>query len=188
MNWGASTIAWIAILGIMAGFQTWRGAYVDGLLFFALTAMLIIDQATAGRLMVLKRHISVPRFVIFGITGVLGALLVMSPRRSWVDLLTLISIGLTVLIVAWQPAPAHTTRNPKSYRRSIYIWSILAVGMSLWEVVAFVLSVTVGLGTDNFPTVSVILDPFVSNLAGRTIFVALWLAAGLGLLRLWSKR
>jgi hypothetical protein len=62
-----------------------------------------------------------------------------------------------------------------------------AVVLCVWEATAFVLSVTVPGGDQMFPTISVLLDPFVENLWGRIVFVGLWLAAGLGLLQLWRK-
>jgi hypothetical protein len=59
--------------------------------------------------------------------------------------------------------------------------------LCVWEATAFILSVTTPNGIENFPTISVLLDPFVENLWGRVVFVGLWLAAGYGLLRFWRK-
>jgi hypothetical protein len=50
-RWSVSAILWICVLGIMASFQTWRGAYVDGVLFYAITLMLILDRLTDGRIL-----------------------------------------------------------------------------------------------------------------------------------------
>lgn len=175
------------MLAIMAGFQTWRGAYVDGVLFFALVAMLIIDRLTGGRIILLKQPVVAPKVVTLAITGVLGLVLILAPRHSWIDLVALVAIGVTVLIVAWAPTPEHPERSHRSLLRSMWFWSMAAVALCVWEATAFVLSVTVPDGIEMFPTISVLLDPFVENIWGRIVFVGLWLAAGLGLLQLWRR-
>lgn len=186
-RWSLSAILWICVLGIMAGFQTWRGAYVDGILFFALVAMLVLDRLTGGTIVILKRPIVAPKVITLGITGVLGVVLVLAPRHSWIDLVAFIAIGVTVLIVAWEPAPERVKRPRKAMLRSMWFWSMAAVALCLWEATAFILSVTVPNGYLYFPTISVLLDPFVETLGGRMVFVGLWLAAGYGLLRFWRK-
>lgn len=186
-RWSLSAILWICVLAIMAGFQTWRGAYVDGILFFALVAMLVIDRLTGGQIVILKKPIVAPKAVTLGITGVLGVVLVLAPRHSWVDLAAFVAIGVTVLIVAWEPAPERVKRPHKAMLRSMWFWSMAAVALCLWEATAFVLSVTVPNGNENFPTISVLLDPFVESMGGRIVFVGLWLATGYGLLRFWRK-
>jgi hypothetical protein len=186
-RWSLSAILWIAILALMSAFQLWRGAYVDGILFSALAAMMIIDRLTNGRLVIMKKPVVAPKVVTLGITGVLGVVLILAPRHSWVDLVAFIAIGVTVLIVAWEPSPERVKRPHSALLRSMWFWSMAAFALSLWEAAAFVLSVTLPGGNDNFPTISVLLDPFVEGIGGRFVFVALWLAAGYGLLRFWRK-
>lgn len=176
------------MLTIMASFQTWRGAYVDGILFYALVAMLLIDRITGGRIRILTKPIVAPKIVTLGITGTLALILVVAPRHGWVDLVTMVAIGVVVLILAWEPAPEKAQLPEKALKRSALAWSILGVGLCVWEALAFIFSVTMPHGDENYPTVSVLLDPFVENIWGRIFFVGLWLAGGLGLLRFWSKR
>lgn len=177
-SWTLSAVLWICILAIMAGFQAWRGAYVDGILFFSLVAMLIIDRLTGGRIVIMKKPIAAPKILTLANTGVLGMVLVLAPRHSWVDLAVFIAIGVTVLLVAWEPAPDREQRPHQALMGSMWMWSMLAVAICVWEASAFVLSVTMPRGYENFPTISVLLDPFVENVWGRMIFVGLWLAAG----------
>jgi hypothetical protein len=186
-RWSPSAIVWISVLFIMASFQTWRGAYVDGVLFYALVTMLVIDRITGGRLVLMKKPVVAPKVITLGITGVLGVILVLAPRHSWIDLVAFIAIGVTVLIVAWEPYEQRNQRPEQSLHRSMWFWSLAAFFLCLWEATAFVLSVSLPNGIENFPTISVLLDPFVENVWGRIVFVGLWLAAGYGLLRFWRK-
>lgn len=186
-RWSLSAVLWICVLAIMASFQTWRGAYVDGILFFSLVVMLLVDRFTSGRLVILQRPIFAPKWVTLTITGALGVVLVLAPRHSWADLVVFIAIGVTVLLVAWEPAPERVQRPHTAYLHSMWTWSMLAVAICLWEATAFVLSVTIPGGNEDFPTISVLLDPFVENIWGRLVFVGLWLSAGYGLLRFWRR-
>ena len=187
-QWTVSSVLWISVLTIMASFQTWRGAYVDGILFYSLVAVLVIDRLTGGRIRIMKQPIVAPKVVTLGITGTLALILVLAPRHGWVDLVTMVAIGVVVLILAWEPAPAKRQLPLKAIKRSALVWAILGVGLCLWEALAFIFSVTMPNGDLNYPTISVLLDPFVENTWGRLFFVGLWLAAGLALLRFWSKK
>ena len=186
-RWSVSAILWMSVLTIMATFQTWRGAYIDGILFYAIVLMLVVDRITGGQIVILKKPIVAPKIITLGITGVLGAVLVLAPRHSWIYLAAFIAIGVTVLIVAWEPYEVRVKRPRQALIRSMCFWSLAAVAICLWEATAFVLSVTMPGGNENFPTISVLLDPFVENMWGRIVFVGLWLAAGYGLLRFWRK-
>ena len=187
-RWSLSSFLWVAVLTIMASFQTWRGAYVDGILFYSLVAVLVIDRLTGGRIRIMKQPIVATKVVTLGITGTLALILVLAPRHGWVDLVTMVAIGVVVLILAWEPAPAKRQLPLKAIKRSALVWAILGVGLCLWEALAFIFSVTMPNGDLNYPTISVLLDPFVENTWGRLFFVGLWLAAGLALLKFWSKK
>lgn len=78
-QWTLSAVLWIAVLTIMASFQTWRGAYVDGILFYSLVLMLVVDRITGGRIRIVKQPIVAPKVVTLAITGTLGIVLVLAP-------------------------------------------------------------------------------------------------------------
>lgn len=181
-RWSASSVLWIAVLATMAGFQTWRGAYVDGVLFFALSAVLVVDRLTGGRVQLLRRPPTAPRWVLFAIVGTLGALLVAAPRHGPVSFLVVSAVGVVVFVLAWGPTVARPARPARAIRRSVIVWSIIGVGLCLWEALAFILSVTAPQGSFGFPTVSVLLDPAVEHWASRAVLVAAWLLGGLALL------
>jgi len=178
-RWSVGAVLWICVLGIMASFQTWRGAYVDGVLFYAITLMLILDRLTDGRIRLIKTPLDAPRWVVGAITGALAVVLVLAPRHGWVDLVTMVAIGVTVLMLAWAPRPKLPYRGARALKRSALLWAIWGVALCVWEAAAFTLSVTMPEGNANYPTISVLLDPIVETLPGRIRFVGLWLAGGL---------
>ena len=182
------TVLWIVVLAIMSGFQLWRGAWVDGVLFTALTLLLILDTILGGRLRITRRMLVAPRWVTLTLVIAIGIVLVIAPRHGVVDLVAMVLIGVTALVLAWSPAAVRPEHPARAYRASAIVWSALGVGLCLWEALMFVLSTYLPGGTDVYPTISVLLDPFLEWPVGKVIFIGLWLAVGLVLLRVWTKR
>lgn len=181
-RWTTSAVLWIAVLTTMAGFQTWRGAIVDGVVFFALAAVLVLDRLTRGRIQLLRRPPTAPRWMLLAVIGALGVALIVAPRHGPVSFAVVSTIGVVVLVLAWAPTVARPTRPAPAIHRSMLTWSIIGVGLCLWEAIAFILSVTAPQGSFGFPTVSVLLDPAVEFWASRVVLVAAWLLGGLALL------
>ena len=184
--WSWSAIAWMAVLGLMAAFQLWRGAWVDGTLFSLLVATLLIDRLTNGRIRIFHTPPIMHRRWIGVLASLAAVILAISPRHSDLDLVVVSAVGIGVLALAWAPAPATPDHPKRAYTRAAMWWSILAVGFCLWEALAYILSVTVS--EYDFPTVSVLLDPFLEWGIGRAVFTVGWLAGGLWLLRVWGRR
>lgn len=187
-GWSLSVILWTIVLAIMSAFQLWRGAYVDGGLFTAITVLLIVDTITGRRIKLLRSPVVAPRWVIALVVGALGIVLMIAPRHGVVDLVTMVVIGVAVFILGWAPARPRTPLPRQSYRRSAITWATLGVALCVWEALMFIFATVMPERADDFPTVSVLLDPFLEWLPGKIIFIALWLVAGLALLRVWSKR
>jgi hypothetical protein len=170
----------------MASFQLWRGAWVDGTLFALLVTVLILDRVTRGRIRVFRNPPIMHRKWVAAFAALAGLILSLAPRHSDLDLVVVAAVGIGVLVLAWAPAPATPDHPRRAYARSMAWWSALAVAFCLWEAVAYILSVTVS--EADFPTVSVLLDPFLEWGIGRAAFTLLWLAGGLWLLRVWGRR
>jgi len=187
-RWSAGSILWVIVLCIFSAFQLWRGAWVDGILFTALTLLLIVDTSTGGRIRLVKKPIVAPRWLTLTVVLAIGLILVIAPRHGLIDLIAMILIGVTALLLAWAPAPTRPEHPKKAYRASAIIWSVLGVALCLWEALMFVLSTYLPGGTEVYPTISVLLDPFLQWSVGKVIFIGLWLFVGLALLRVWSKR
>lgn len=185
-GWTRATVIWIAVLSLMAGFQLWRGAWVDGILFTALVAMLVIDRLTGGRVVLIRRAAQAPRWVVVTTTAILGAVLAIAPRHGTLDAIVITALGVLALVLAWSPTGKRPERPAESYRRAAITWSLLGVAFCLWEAGAYIASVSGG--GENFPTVSVLLDPLLEWPLGRVFFTAAWLLGGLTLLKVWDKR
>lgn len=173
---------WTAILIVTAAFHASRGALIDALVFFAVAVALILDAELYRRARPAIRLPPMP--VTIAVAALLGAVLALSPRRGLLDGLILVAIGITVLPIAWSPPSAHSAHSssPNAIRRAAIAWSSVGVFGCLWELSAFWLGLPSDQARWDHPAVSHLVDPVLEEPAGRAVFVALWLAAGIALL------
>lgn len=186
-RWSFGAVLWLLAMTIMAAFQSWRGAYSDGILFGTLVALLAIDRSL-GKPQWFGRASRIPRWVLWLVVSIAGVLLVTFPRHGLVSFIVMVTLGVLSLVVAWMPVAGHAQRVEPGTVRSAVIWIVLGIALAVWEATAFVLSVTEPGTYAEFPTISVLLDPFLETVLGRFVFVTLWLLAGVGLVMAWRRK
>lgn len=181
-------VLWLVALTVMAGFQTWRGSYADGVLFAAVAILLAVDRAMHGRLTLGIPSLRVPTAVMRIAAAVSAVLLVTIPRHGTFSFFAMTFIGVIMFALAWGSDVNAQTQAPPQTVRSAWWWILLGVALSVWEAAAFVLSVSVPGAYYNHPTLSVLLDPLLEGAPGRIVFVTLWVLAGVGLVSLWRRK
>lgn len=186
-RWTTGAILWLVVMFIMASFQTWRGAIVDGVLFYTVVVLLLTDRIVGERWVALRRLRTLPRWAVWSGGGLAAVVLTVAPRHGTIVFVVMVAIGIGMLALAWGGRSRLAHLDSVALRRSARTWGALGVGLCLWEAIAFVLSVTLPGGVEAYPTVSVLLDPVLQNILGQGLFVALWLLAGVGLITIWRR-
>lgn len=187
VRWTAGAIIWLVCLTGMALFQAWRGAYPDALVFGALVVVLTLDRSLGDRLPRLGLRWRQSIRATSALLLMAGVALILIPRHEVFAMLVMMCVGVGMVFAAW-PSPSGDVRKlSKLGRRSSWIWGSIAGAFVLWEGLTFVLSVTLPGGSEAHPTLSVLLDPGLSLLAGKILFVAVWIGVGLGVLSVWRK-
>lgn len=188
-SWPTSVVLWVVTLTIMAVFQFWRGAPIDGAIFAALTLGLVIERlvrmrrsATGGPVARSPRPPSTPRLaLVVGAALAAGLALVLAPRTGPVSIALVVALGLAAVALVWHRGPGARESSPESRRRSRIAWGTIGIALCVWEAVAYILSVTVPRGWIGFPTVSLLLEPAVDFDPSRALLAAAWLAVGVWL-------
>jgi hypothetical protein len=119
-KWSIGSALWLVALTIMASFQTWRGAYEDGVLFYGIVILLTVDQASGQRIGSRLQRLRIPKMIILGVTALCGVVLVIAPRHGIVTFTTMSIIGVMMLILAWPPLEASRSRSTPAIRRSAW--------------------------------------------------------------------
>jgi hypothetical protein len=111
--------------------------------------------------------------------GALYALVVGSfSRYSWPATVAVAGLGAVVVAMGWggprrsRPAPA---RLPAT---GLVLWGLVLVAGGLWELSALLEQPALAISSYAHPTISTLTDPVLSTWAGRSVFLAGWLALG----------
>ena len=187
--WPPAVVLWLLALGVMAGFQLWRGAPIDGVVFAAITVGLVIERvvrmrraglADAATASVAPRR--APRLaIVVGVAVAAGLALVLVPRTGPASIAIVVVLGLAAVALVWGRAPETTPRPAATQHRSRVTWATVGVALCVWEAAAYVLSVTVPRGWIGFPTVSLLLEPVVDFGPSRALLIGAWLVVGVWL-------
>ena len=99
-------------------------------------------------------------------------------RYSWPATVAVAGLGAVVVVMGWggprrsRPAPA---RLPAT---GLVLWGLVLVAGGLWELSALLEQPALAISSYAHPTISTLTDPVLSTWAGRSVFLAGWLALG----------
>lgn len=177
-----TTWAWTTILFLIGGFQLYRGAIPDGVVFLVLALALVLDNVGwMPRFREWPRRVS--RLLVLIAVSAAAIVLAVTPRHGLPDEIALVVSGVIVLLVVW---PGRPTENPAMTRRiarTAILWAAIGIAVCLWELAMYFLGTYAAGGRGSYPALSDLLDPLVQNPIGRVIFVAAWLLGGVALTR-----
>ncbi len=188
-SWSPSALLWVIALTIMAVFQLWRGAPIDGLIFAVVAVVLVVERAVRLRRaasparLAPRTHLDGSRRLAIVVAVALAALLVIvvAPRTGPVSITLTAGLGLGAVALVWNRASDTHARPPESRRRSKVAWASVGITLALWEALAYILSVAIPRGWIGFPTVSLLLEPAVEFDLSRALLTAAWLVGGVWL-------
>ena len=86
----------------------------------------------------------------------------------------------------WRRNNGERKKMTKREIKSAKGWTLIGVALSIWELTAYVLA---SISNDDYayPTISVLISPYVDQLFGRAIFLVFWVAFGFLLLHDWRE-
>lgn len=186
INWLAGLRnLWFWLFVTTTAFQIFRGSIVDTIIFGLGTVMVFMSAAN----LLNHVHLSKPhahKYAIYTAVFVIVVALSIVPRHSEVHAIGVLAVLPLALRFAW-----YSDRGPKDkpdlrITLASRTWAAASVGILIWEFAANILG-QLDHSLHSFPTISVLVDPLLDDLAGQAIFVVLWLAVGIGFLKLWKK-
>ncbi|GAA3563233.1 hypothetical protein GCM10022222_53730 [Amycolatopsis ultiminotia] len=155
-----------------------RGAPADAVIFFAAAVLLLVTE----------RHGHAPddplgapaRLPALPLIAVVVLVALVFGRQTVPMLLTVSAIGIGALAVEWrEPSLPPARRGPARG----WVWVALALAWCVWELVAFIYEQAAGGLSMTHPTMSDLVDPMLGNRVVQALALAVWMAAGLAMLR-----
>lgn len=198
------TLPWAVTLFLVAAFQLLRGAWVDAGIFAVTLALLLAGLAVppaAGGMTstggmtsaggMTRRRITArsPLKILIPVAVVVGAALALAPRHGGLSGGILVLVGLAAVGIAWfgatSPPAVPDAEGParRPIASAVVVWSTIVVVAGLWEATAYLLPHWGLVDSAAMPAISDLLDPVLNIPLGKALFILLWLAAGVALLR-----
>lgn len=166
-------------------FQIFRGSVVDTIIFGLGTIMVFLSAANLlNHIHLAKPHAH--KYAIYTAVFVIVLALSLVPRHGEVHTIVVLSVLPLALRFAWYSDRGPKDKADPKIKRAQVTWAASSVGLLLWEFAANIFG-QFDHSLQSFPTISVLVDPLLDNLAGQAAFVSLWLVVGIGFLKLWKK-
>ena len=174
------------MFAITTALQVFRGSPKDTIIFsLSSVAVWISASGILGNRFGTK--IEVNRAWTFWGVVLFAIALAVIDRHTYVHGVLVLAVLPVVLRLAWYTDSGPKDKPDPRMSRSRTLWTILCLGITAWEFMANILGQLVG-SLHVYPTISVLIDPILDTKYGQAAFVILWLALGIGFLRIWSKR
>jgi hypothetical protein len=181
-------IAWLAILVVISIVQVARKQWIDALIFAVAVVLLGAEALGLLRRLAALPRPTLPIAVSVGAAAAVGLVLV--PRHSPAAGLVMIAIAVAAALSTWpQPAGAEKpTPWPHALRMLGWWWAIVGIVACVWEIVQVTVGGLVVNGRETHPALSDLLNPLLDDPVGKVLFVALWVAFGVFLVRRGVRR
>ena len=169
------------MLLVAAVFHVLWGKPIDGVLTAMVAIAAVRSRPDGRKLAATPLRAAWP---IVGVVAVVYGVVVGSwDRFSWPT-----TIAVFLPVSCCSPSPIGRRRESRhrpstSRRLGRRLWAGLWLTLCLWEVIAFAYQPSRTVGSHEHPTLSVLMDNTLATHSGRSITLALWLAAGWALAR-----
>lgn len=177
---------WIPLFAFTALFQFIRESYFDGIFFIFVVLVLVVEWKKIFPYQFPNRP-KMSFWFIVAICVLIAAVFLLVPRKSVLEITLMFALLLTGLGLIWYKDAGPVPSKGPEMTRAKWLWIVLGILIALWELFAYILS-DVANDSYAYPTISILMSPFMASDWGRALFVVLWLALGIGLLRLLRPR
>lgn len=177
---------WFWVFAITTALQVFRGSPKDTIIF-SLSGVAVWISASGVLGNRFGNKIRVNRAWTFWGVVLFAIALTVIDRHGYIDGALILALLPLVLRLVWYSDTGPKDKPDPRMARSRTLWTILCLGITAWEFMANILGQLAGSLTI-YPTISVLIDPLLDTKYGQAGFVILWLALGIGLLRIWGKK
>lgn len=173
-------ILWLTVFIVGAIFQLWRGSPVDTLIYSTVAILVLISRQ--GRFE--QFEFKTIRYGAARLILLLGTLVfLIFPIHAWPTSISYLLLLPALLSVVLQKDLVFSESSSDALRRSSKIWFTIGFITCICELGNYFASDFTH-DDKSYPTLTVLVDPFVANRVGKVVFVLLWAWIGRGLFRM----
>lgn len=172
-------VLWLVVFIGGAAFQLWRGASIDTLVYASVALLVIVAVQERFR----TPEFGATRFTTAASTLVVSTLVfILYPIHSWPTAIFYLFLVPVLLRIIWRKGSKPPQDSTDALRRSSKIWFAIGSLTCICELGNYFASDFTH-DDKSFPTLTVLVDPFVADRVGKVIFILVWMAIGVGLFR-----
>lgn len=170
---------WLVVFFGGAAFQFWRGASIDTVVYVSVALLVIVAVQERFR----TPEFSATRFTTAALILLVSTLVfILFPIHSWPTAIFYLILVPVLLRMIWKKDSRPSQSSTSALRRSSKIWFIIGSLTCICELGNYFASDFTH-DDKSYPTLTVLVDPFVADSVGKVIFISVWMAIGVGLFR-----
>lgn len=172
-------VLWLVVSIGGAAFQLWRGSPIDTLVYSAVALLVIV----AVQDKIEMPEFSSTRFVTAASTLLVSTVVfILFPIHSRVAAGCYLLLVPVLLRIAFKKESTSPQDSTEALQRSSRLWFAIGSLTCICELGNYFASDFTH-DDKSYPTLTVLVDPFVADSVGKVIFVIVWMAIGVGLFR-----
>lgn len=175
---------WLIVFIGGAAFQFWRGSPIDTLVYASVALLIIVAVQEIFR----TPEFRATRFTTASSTLLVSTLVfILFPIHSWPTAVFYLLLVPVLLRIIWQKESTLSQGSTSALRRSSKTWFAIGALTCICELGNYFAS-DITHNDKAFPTLTVLVDPFVADKLGKIIFVVIWAVIGGGLFRVSTAK
>jgi hypothetical protein len=176
---------WSAAFSVNLLFQFYRGSLQD-IIIFSIALLLIILESTHVLDGIPEKKSLRSSKLNYLILISVGIYLLNSERGATLNIWIFTFLFIFMFVDLWRRENGEQRKLKANEIKSAKGLAVIGIALSIWELTAYVLA-SIYKDDYAFPTISVLISPYVDQLHGRAIFLVFWIAFGFVLLIDWRE-
>lgn len=166
-------------------FQFYRGSLQDIVIFSIALFLIILESTHLLDWIPEFKKLRSSRLNVY-LLILVSIYLLFSKRETPLNIWVFSLLFIFMFVELWRRNNGEQAKMSKKEIKSAKGWSLIGITLSLWELTAYVLA-SISKDDYAYPTISVLISPYVDQLFGRALFLVFWVAFGFLLLHDWRE-
>lgn len=166
-------------------FQLYRGSAQDTIIFTVALILIVLESTHLLDWIPEFKRLRKSKVNLVALLAV-SVYIFFSKPDTTLTLLVFIALFFLMFFDLWRRDDGDGSKMKASEIKSARNWAAIGIALCIWELIAYVLA-SIYKDDFSFPTISVLLEPYLTEPLFRGVFVIIWAFLGWLLLKDWKE-